>query len=298
MFESYPRYEWLLASSQLVFAMLGMGALLSPRDFFSIVREPRGLLLGFATQLVTVPLVAALLGWILPVPVGIAAGLVLVAAVPGGTLSNIVTYLGRGNIALSISLTAITTVAALATTPLLLGVLIGAHMPPEFEMPVGRVAFEIGVTLLVPLMIGMFIGARLHPNRQTFSQVCIRISIGIILMMAVGAGGSGRLDPRAYGLLGPLSIFILAFAMQQAAQVTTRLARLEPPDRLAIGVEVTIRNTNLALLVKASLFPAAVGVVDPVGDGMFFVALLYGGVALLVAAPPVLLNRLRAVPVP
>jgi BASS family bile acid:Na+ symporter len=297
VFESYPRYEWLLASSQLVFAMLGMGVLLSPRDFFSIVREPRGLLLGFATQLATVPLVAALLGWILPLPVGIAAGLVLVAAVPGGTLSNIVTYLGRGNIALSISLTAITTVAALATTPLLLGVLIGAHMPPEFEMPVGRVAFEIGVTLLTPLVIGMLIGARLH-NRRTFSRVCIRISIGIILMMAVGAGGSGRLDPKAYGVLAPLSIFILAFAMQQAAKVTTRLARLDPPDGLAIGVEVTIRNTNLALLVKASLFPATVGAVDPVGDGMFFVALLYGGVALLVAAPPVILNRLRAAPAP
>jgi BASS family bile acid:Na+ symporter len=180
----------------------------------------------------------------------------------------------------------------------LLGVLIGAHMPPEFEMPVGRVAFEISVTLLTPLLIGVLIGARLHPNRRPFSKLCIRISVGIILMMAVGAGGSGRVDPQAYGVLAPLSIFILAFAMQQAAQVTTRLARLNPPDGLAIGVEVTIRNTNLALLVKASLFPATVGAVDPVGDGMFFVALLYGGVALLVAAPPVMLNRLRAAPAP
>ena len=76
----------------------------------------------------------------------------------------------------------------------------------------------------------------------------------------------------------------------------SRVARFSPPDRLAIGIEATIRNTNLALLVKASLFPAVAGVADPIGDGMFFVALLYGGAALPVALGPIYLSRRRAPP--
>ena len=88
--------------------MLGMGALLVPRDFVAVVREPRGLLVGLTVQLVAAPLIAFAIGVWLSVPAGIAAGLVLVGAVPGGTMSNVVTHLGRGNIALSIGLTAVT----------------------------------------------------------------------------------------------------------------------------------------------------------------------------------------------
>ena len=83
MFEAYPRYEHLLASAQLDFAMLGMGAVLSPRDFLGVVRSPRALAIGLAVQLVAVPLLAGFLGALLPVPAGIAAGLVLVATETG-----------------------------------------------------------------------------------------------------------------------------------------------------------------------------------------------------------------------
>jgi BASS family bile acid:Na+ symporter len=67
---------------------------------------------------------------------------------------------------------------------------------------------------------------------------------------------------------------------------------------VAIGIEATIRNSNLGILVKASLFPAVVGVIDPIGDGMFFVALLYGGAALFVALPLILVSRRRFAPPP
>ncbi len=291
MFERYPEYEYFLASGQLAFAMLGMGALLAPRDFLDVLRNPRALGIGLATQLATVPLLALLLGRALPVEPGIAAGLALVAAVPGGTMSNVFTYLGRGNLALSISLTGVTTVAALVTTPILLRWLVAVHLPAEFEMPVARVAFEIAVVLLLPLSAGMFIGARFPARRDAIARWSIWISITFILSMVVGSAGSGRLDPRAYGVMGPVAIFLLCILAAQAAYASSRLAGLCPRDRLTISVEATIRNTNLAILVKASLFPAVAGVADPIGDGMFFVALLYGGLALPVAVVPVLIHR-------
>jgi BASS family bile acid:Na+ symporter len=273
--------------------MLGMGALLAPRDFVAVLRAPRGLLIGLAIQLTLFPLLASGLGRALPVPPGIAAGLVLVAAVPGGTMSNVATYFARGNIALSIALTAITTVGSLVMTPLILRLFIGAHLPADFEMPTGRVAYEIGVTLLVPLGLGMLIGARFPERREAFSRWSIRGSLAVIGMMVVGAAGAGRLDPESYGVMALVAILLLATIGQILTLGVCLLARLTPGDRVAIGIEATIRNTNLGILVKASLFPAVVGVIDPIGDGMFFVALLYGGAALLVATPLILLSRRR-----
>lgn len=271
--------------------MLGMGALLRPVDFAALLRSPRALSVGLAVQLVGVPLVAFGLGRLLPVPAGIAAGLVLIAAVPGGTMSNVVTHLGRGNIALSIALTGLTTAMALVTTPTLLRLFVGEFLPADFEMPVPRVAWEIGVTLLLPLAVGMAVGARFHPWRGVFSLWCIRGSLAAIGVMIVGAAGSGRVDATAYGPMGLLSILALSGTAQALAWIVCRASGLTAADRLTVLVEATIRNTNLGVLVKASLFPAEAGRVDPIGDAMFFAVLLYGGAALLFAAPPVVLAR-------
>lgn len=291
MFEAYPRYEYALAASQLALAMLGMGALLAPRDFAGVVRAPRALTLGLLLQIVLVPLIASATGWLLPVPAGIAAGLVLVAAVPGGTLSNVLTYFAGGNIALSITLTALTTLGALVTTPALLRLFVGVHLPPDFDMPAGRIASEIGLTLLLPLLLGMGIGVRLGPRREVFSRTALRASLAVIGVMVVGAAGAGRIEPLAYGRIGPVSVLLVALLFQVAALICARLGGLAPRDRLAVGIEATLRNTNLAVLVKASILPATVVEYAEVGDAMFFVALLYGGFGLGLSSVLVMLGR-------
>jgi len=295
LFDHYAELEYFLASAQLAFAMLGMGALLGPRDFVDVFSRPRQFLIGLGLQLAVVPLIALAIASGLPLPVGIAAGLALVAAVPGGTMSNVLTHFGRGNIALSISLTAVTTVGSLATTPLLLQLLAGAHLPADFEMPTARIAFEIAVVLLLPLALGMALGmgiGALRPRlRAGFSKGCIRTSFFFIGVMIVGSAGAGRLDATAYGAIGPLAIVLFCVVVQLAAWGATGAARFEMRDRVAVGIEVTVRNTNLALMVKASVFPAVTGVADPIGDGMFFVALLYGGVALPLSIIPIVIGR-------
>jgi len=290
-FENYADYEYGLASAQLLFAMLGMGAVLAPRDFAEVFRRPRVLLLGLALQLIGAPLIAAILSNTLPIPAGIAAGLALVAAVPGGTFSNIVTYMARGNIALSISLTAVTTLACLATTPILLRLVAGVHLPTDFVMPVGDIALQIGIILLVPLFVGMYLGMRFPSRRELISNWSIRTSVALIGALIVGSAGAGRLDPTAYGLIGPVAGIALAGGLQALAFAVTALAGLRIQDRVAIGIEVTIRNSNLAVMVKALIFPAVTGVADPIGDGMFFIALLYGGLALPVAMIPLAIGR-------
>jgi BASS family bile acid:Na+ symporter len=294
VFDAYLAYEYHFAAVQLALAMLGMGATLGVQDFLDVFREPRAFALGMVAQLVAVPLVALAFFAVLPLDPGLAVGIALVAAVPGGSLSNVVTHLARGNTPLSISLTAACTLASLVTTPWLLAVLAPPGLAASVAMPVGRIAFEIAACLLVPLAAGMIIGAAFPRRRGSFSRWCIGTSLAVIGAMIVGAAGAGRIDAQAYGWIGPGLIVAFAAAAQVAARLLSRASGLGPRDEVAVGIEVTIRNTNLGLLVKASVLPAAAGVTDPVADGALFVVLLYGGAALLVALPLIRFGRRTA----
>lgn len=289
---NYSVYEYPLASSQLFLAMLGMGALLTPRDFLREIQRPRGLLLGISFQWVLVPLIAWTIGIVLSLPAGIAVGLIMVAAVPGGTLSNILTLYGRGNIALSISLTSMTTVAALAVTPLLLQIFLSQYLPDDFSMPVARIALDIFLTLILPLLIGMSIYAMASLSASgRFSKMAIRLSLLLILVMVIGAGGAGRLSIEAYGPMSIAALVAFALIVQLTGVLATRLLSMPRKDGLAIVVEATFRNISLAVAVKAIVFPAQAGVLDPIGDAVLFVAFLYGGVSMFLTMIPVLIHR-------
>jgi len=291
MGDLYLRHEYAFASSQLVLAMMGMGATLRRADFAGLVRAPRGVFGGLALQLLLAPLLGALLIALLRPEPGIAVGLALLAAIPGGSLSNLFAYLARANVALSITLTAITTLACLVTTPIVLGLLASAHLDPDFQMPAGRIAFEIAFCLLGPLGVGMGVGATLSRHRDAFSRWCIRGSLLVIAAMVVGSIAADRVDPVAHGWEALAGMALFAFGLQALSLGVGRALRLAPRDRVALAVEVTIRNTNLGLLIKASILPVRPGVPDPVADGAFFMAIFYGGIAMAAAAIPVLGGR-------
>ncbi len=293
MFDFYIQYEYWFAATQLALAMLGMGATLKVRDFVAVVQKPRGLLFGLLVQLALVPLFAWGLLIASQPATGLAVGLALCAAIPGGTMSNVLTFLARGHVALSIALTAICSFACLLTTPIVLGLLISTQLPGEFEMPAARIAVEITLILMLPLIMGMVV-LTVWPNGSArFSKLCIRASIFVILLIVIGAAGAGRLDLSNFS--GAEILIVLAFVAGLAvfSWLVPELLRLNGPDSTAINIEVSFRNVNLALLIKASLFPAVLGVADPVGDQVLFTLLLYGGLVFPVAAVQVFLHGKR-----
>jgi BASS family bile acid:Na+ symporter len=206
-------------------------------------------------------------------------------------MSNVFTFLGRGHVALSIALTGVTTVACLVTTPIVLGLLIAQHMPVEFTMPAGQVAIEIALILLLPLTLGMAFLVVLPDLAPRVSKVSIRGSLFIILLIVIGAMGSGRVDLEKFGLFNLGVVMLFLFFLATASWLIPWLARVQRPDNTAINIEVTVRNGNLGLLIKASLFPALAGVADPVGDNVLFTVLIYGGAALLVGFGQIYLHR-------
>ncbi len=291
MADFYVEHEYWFAAIQLVLAMLGMGATLTGRDFRDVVREPFAVSLGTAIQLLAVPVTAYLFLRVVGVDGGVAVGIALIAAIPGGTVSNIFTFLARGNSALSISITALTTLACLATTPLILSLLISQYLPPDFTMPRAQIVSEIAFTLLLPLALGMLYLYLYPRTAPILSKWAIRGSLLFILFIVIGSASAGRLDVNAFGLNNIGMVTGFAVALSVVAYLVTRVLKLPRPDSAAIEFEVIVRNVNLGILIKASIFPASVGATAQLGDMVLFTLLLYGGLQLFVGAALIWIYR-------
>jgi bile acid:Na+ symporter, BASS family len=292
MFELYIRHEWWFAAAQLSLAMFGMGATLRLDDFLAVFRQPRAFVIGFVIQVVGIPLTALAINLALAPPPGVAFGLILVAAMPGGAMSNVITYFARSNVPLSIALTAAVTLSCMVTTPIVLRLLAADFVPADFAMPIGAIALDIAVCLLVPLALGMIAGAPLrHHARELIARWCIRASLTVVVCIAIGSAGAGRLGGDALAAGPLLTILAFAFAAQQVGTLPAWALGLPRPDVGSIAIETSIRNTNLALLLKASLFPAAAGIADPMADGVLVTALLFGALAAPLTIPLVFVHR-------
>jgi BASS family bile acid:Na+ symporter len=289
----YAHYEYYLAATLLISAMLGMGATLNMGDFRRVFHAPQGVLLMLGMQLLLTPLLAIGLARVLGVPQGIAVGMLVVAAIPGGLFSNMFTYFARGNVALSISATAVCTLGCLITTTLVLKMYGASQVPDDFEMPVGRVLFEITCCLLLPLALGMLSRRYLPRIYERLGTFCIRVSVVLLLVIIVGSITSGRLDMSAYGWRSITAMIAFGIISYYVCFPLGFLMRMPTNDMVTIGLEVVVRNAHLGILLKASLFPAIAGVADPVADSVLFVILFYGGVSLVIGVAVVVIRRLE-----
>lgn len=286
MFTFYPAYEEHFAQVQLTLFMLGMGATLSVGDFAEVLRRPRPLAVALAGQLLISPLVALAVGRLFGLTAGIALGLVLVAAMPGGAAAKAFVVLARGSAPLAIALTVASTLAAVATVPLTLQLCAREYVPPDLEMPTARIVRDVVCFVLAPLAAGMYLGALAPGRRETFSRWLIRAGFLVALAMVVCALGSRRIRPGERGLVVPVAIVAFALLCMQLNMLPFRVLGWPRADTVSAGMEVTMRNVNLALLLKAGLFPDR-GPADlaALGAEVMFVVLFYAGAAFFLGLP-------------
>ena len=291
MADFYITNEYWFAAIQLILAMFGVGATLTGNDFRDVAREPKSVTVGVLVQLGVIPLAAFLFISMLGLMGGIVVSIALIAAIPGGASSNFFTYFARGNFALSICITAITTLACLFSTPIILELLIGDYMPADFVMPRLLIMREITLTLLIPLSLGMLYFYLFPKSAVPLSKWCIRGSLLGIGLIAVGSSIAGRLDIAAFGLDNALSIVLLTLVFAVIGWSSGRVTGLKRADCSAIEMETVVRNVNLGILIKATLFPAAAAHTAALGDTVLFALLLYGAVQLLLAAGLIAVGR-------
>lgn len=289
----FASIEYYLSVTLLVTSVLGMGATLTAREFGDVCRAPQGILSVLVAQIVMTPLLAIALANLLRLPSGVAFGLLLIAAMPGGLFSNLLTHLGRGNVALSITATAVSTLLCLISTSAVLQIYGATHLPADFAMPVGQILVDIACYLLAPLLIGMTIRRFWPVQAPVVSRGFIHLSTILLGLFIVGAIGSGRIEIASYGWRTPLSLLLFGALSMWSGVGAATLFRLARNDRFTVAIEVLVRNGGLALMLKAALLPSVAGVADPIGDGVLYVILFYVGVSLVIGLHEVCLKRLK-----
>ncbi len=279
-------WEYWVAAGQLIFAMIGMGATLTVLDFRNILRRPQGVAFVFVFQYLVCPFLALGLARWFDLSPGMTLGLLVVAAMPSGAMSNIYTYLGRGNVPLSITATTASTLACLVLTPVVLRLLEPPGLPSDFEMPVLRILQEIILCLLLPLTIGMAIGHRWSHGRHTVAKWSIRACLLFLSILVVGSLFSGQIDIFEHGLKVPFVMLLFGAILLGPVQILALLIGFKEDEAYTVGIEITMRNCNVALLLKAAIWPAGVALGE-IGEGVLYAALFYGGMSLFLCLLPI-----------
>lgn len=246
----------------VIMVTLGLG--LVPADFRRVVEAPRGVAIGLVNLLLVSPLLAFGIAELFGLSPIFAVGLVLLGASPGGTMANLLTHLARGEVALSVSMTALSSVAALVTVPFWLVAAIdhfGAGLDGEVSMlsVVGRV-FAITI---VPLSIGMALRAR-RPERvaavyDTARKVALVMFV-LVVIAAIASEGDRAFENFTEIAAAALTLNVAAMTI---SFTVARAARLPERSATAIAMELGVHNSTLAITVAATIdtaiaIPAAV----------------------------------------
>lgn len=251
--------EWLVGLKPAILPLLGlvmfgMGVTLTPERFAAVLRRPGLVALGLALQFGIMPLAAWTLGLLMGLPPALLAGLVLVGTSPGGTASNVVCYLARGDVALSITLTTASTLAAVILTPALTWLYLGERVPvPALDMLI-----SIAQVVLAPVILGMLVNRWLGGRLATIASVFPAISVGaIVLIIAIIVA----LNVGHLVRLGPLVVIAVILHNGLGLVGGYWLARLITRDRIiarTLAIEVGMQNSGLAVALAVKFFsPAA-----------------------------------------
>ncbi|GAB3518577.1 bile acid:sodium symporter family protein [Arthrobacter monumenti] len=234
--------------------MFGMGLTLTPPDFAVIARRPVPVIIGVVAQYVIMPSVGWLIGVVLGLPPELAAGVILVGCCPGGTASNVVSYLAKGDVALSVAMTSVSTLLAPLLTPLLTLWLAGTYMPVD----AGSMAFSIVQIVLIPVVLGLVVRLVLPKLVAKALPVLPWISVLAItaVVLVVVAGSAASI--ASAGLLIFAAVVLHNGAGYAVGYGFAKMFRLPTAARRTTAIEVGMQNSGLAAGLAAQyLSPAA-----------------------------------------
>ena len=246
----------------LAFIMFSLGLGLSISDFTRIFLKPKEFLVGFISQLILLPIVALILVYIWPLSPEIAIGVMILAAAPGGATSNILTSFAKGDVALSISLTAVISILSVITIPLILGIslsILGTNLTSE-GISLIDVALKMFLIVTIPVLIGML----LKNIFSSFENLAKKISTILFFLVLLGAVLAERENVVAYFAEAGLITLILNIAMMLLAYYLSKSFISDISQQKAITLECGLQNGTLAIVVAnvffdggAYLIPAA-----------------------------------------
>ncbi len=222
--------------------MFGMGLTLSPNDFKIVMSRPKDILIGCLAQFTIMPLLAWVLTLVFSLPKELALGVILVGCCPGGTASNVITYLAKGDLALSVGMTACSTLLAPIMTPFLVWLMAGTMVETDTLGMLLSIVYVVIAPIIVGLLCQRFLPGltkAVTPYLPAFSSLTIAFVVGIVVSHNAGRLMLGGLTVILVVMLHNLLGLLLGFTIG-------RMLRMEKSKCIAICIEVGMQNSGLA----------------------------------------------------
>ncbi len=248
-------FVWLKAyiTWMLGIIMFGMGMTMTPNDFKSVLQSPKAVIIGVAAQFVVMPGLAFILCKLFQLPPEIAIGVILVGCCPGGTASNVITYMAKGNTALSVACTSVSTLLAPIFTPAIFYVLASQWI----EINAASMLVSILQVVLFPILLGLIVRSLLKQKVEQYIQVMPLVSVVAIVAIVAAIIGGSKASILESGLmiLGVVMLhntlgYLLGFW-------ASRLFKLPYADSKAVAIEVGMQNSGLGVALAAVHFAAS-----------------------------------------
>lgn len=239
----------------LFIIMLGMGLTLVVADFKRVVRFPGAVALGLLLKLLFIPLITFLLLEVIPMEPELAVGFILLAACPGGATTNLITHLAKGDVALSITITAIASVITVFTIPLMVNWSLAHYMGEvrEIELPLLKTIVQILVITVIPVALGMFLRAR-RPVLAHRAERPVKLLSALFLVLIILAALLKERENLAelFQQAGPLALLLNLVGMALGYGITRLLTR-NTAQAVTVGVEVGVVNGTLGIAIAVGI---------------------------------------------
>ena len=239
----------------LFLIMFGIGLSLRVSDFGRVAAAPKALAVGLIGQMILLPAIAFVLAIAFQLPPEISVGLIIIALAPGGATSNMFTYLFRGDVSLSISLTALVSLITPFTIPLLTALSMSYFLgsSTEFSLPLGKTILQLLLITLVPVGLGMLSFARWPAAAAKIETVLKWFSIFFLFLIIALIVLKNRENMVSFFAQAGLVTLLLNLVVLALGYQIAKLARLSFPQSVCIGFEVGIQNGTMALVVAGTL---------------------------------------------
>lgn len=230
--------------------MFGMGLTMRPVDFAIVAKHPKAVLLGVAAQYTVMPLLGWGIAHALSLPPLLVVGMILVGSSPGGTASNVIVYLARGNVALSVAMTSISTMLAPFITPLLVLGLAGSTLP----VSAGELFLSIIQVVLLPVIAGLLLRTFADRFVEPVLPLMPLVSVTGIVLVVAGVVGANADAVMTTGLLLALAVILHNTLGLALGYIVGYFGRLPDTGKRALSVEVGMQNSGLAASLATTHF--------------------------------------------
>lgn len=248
-----PLFTWFtspLITLGLGIIMLGMGLTLTPEDFKEVVKHPRWVLTGFVLQYSIMPFIGWLAAELFGLPAPLAVGIILVACCPGGTASNVVTYLARADVPLSVTMTALSTLAAVIMTPLLSTWLIGSRV----EVNGWGLFMSTVQVVILPLALGVILHKFFKRQTERILPAAPLIAVIFITLIVASIVGQGKKLILESGLQLAGAVFMLHAGGFLLGYVASHMINKNETVARTISIEVGMQNSGLGVVLAKQNF--------------------------------------------